>query len=70
MYKVEWKDTLGRECAEMFDDLTQAINHGKLVNCFVTITGNEYEIVGWFGTDSVEDGLLPNGSEYTWKKRR
>lgn len=70
MYKVEWKDTVGKDCAENFDDLTQAINHGKVVNCFVTITGNEYEIVGYFGVDAVTEGQLPNGNDYTWRKRR
>lgn len=70
MYKVEWKDALGIECAEKFDDLTQAINHGKDLGLFVCITGNGYEIVGLFGADAVANGLLPNGLDYTWKKRR
>ena len=70
MYKVKWIDALGKECAEMFDDLTLAMNHGKELGCFVTISGGGYDIVGLFGADTVNNGVLPDGTDYTWKKRR
>ena len=70
MYCVEWKDINGNVCAEIFDDLTLAMNHSKDLGLFVCITGGEYDIVGMFGTNSVDNGLLPNGLKYTWRKRR
>ena len=42
----------------------------KTIAEFVTITGGGYEIVGKFGSDSIINGVLPDGNEYTWKKRR
>ena len=53
-----------------FDTLTEAMDFAKELNEYVTITGNGMEIVGIFGADAVEAGILPNGLHYTWKKRR
>ena len=65
MYKVVWKNG-ERE----FDNLIPAMEWAKTINEFVTITGGEFEIVGKFGVDAVENGLCPDGVEYNWKKRR
>jgi hypothetical protein len=40
------------------------------MNEFVTIKGKDFEIVGKFGVDSIEDGVCPDGVDYDWKKRR
>jgi hypothetical protein len=36
----------------------------------VVISSEPENMVGGFGVDSVEDGKLPNGNDYQWKKRR
>lgn len=70
MYKVKWKDNTGKNFERDFDNLSPAMEWAKTIAEFVTITGGEFDIVGKFGVDSVESGLLPDGVDYTWKKRR
>jgi hypothetical protein len=65
MYNVVWKDE-----SKEFVDLGQALAFSQTLNCFVTINGNGMEIVGIMGSDSVEDGKLPDGTDYSWYKRR
>jgi len=50
--------------------LAEAMHTAKIMNEYVTITGNELEIVGIFGADSIKDGKCPDGVDYTWMKRR
>ena len=69
MFEVNYKDN-DVEYKEEFNDLTEAIAYSKLLGKFVTISFDGNELVGKFGVESVEDGLLPNGDNYTWKKRR
>ena len=70
MYEVNYKDVNDSNCIEEFESLTAAINRSKVLNKFVTISFDGNQLVGKFGVESVEDGLLPNGDSYTWKKRR
>lgn len=70
MYKVIWKDTDDKEFVREFDNLGPAMDWAKTLSYFVTIKGEKYEMVGKFGVDKIEDGILPDGSAYTWKKRR
>ncbi len=70
MYKVIWKDTDSKEFVREFDNLGPAMDWAKTLSYFVTIKGDKYELVGKFGVDSVEDGVLPDGTPYTWLKRR
>ena len=51
-------------------DLSAAIEFAKELGILVTINGDGIEIVGVFGADSVNNGKLPNGTDYTWVKRR
>jgi hypothetical protein len=55
-----------------FTNLNDALEYAKQLNEFVTITStdSQFEIVGWFGVDSVVEGRLPGGEVYTWKMRR
>ena len=53
---------------EKFETLDSAMDYAKALNEFVCIKGPEYEIVGVFGADSVEDGKCPDGSVYQWDK--
>ncbi len=52
------------------EDLSIAMEMAKYVDEFVTITNGDMEFVGRFGVDSINEGLCPDGIEYTWKKRR
>jgi hypothetical protein len=70
MFEVNYKDVNGIDCKEEFENLTLAINRSKALNKFVTISFEGNELVGKFGVDSVEQGYLPSGDNYTWKKRR
>ena len=70
MYKVNWKDARGRACEEEVETLELAMTRSKEIGLFVKINGDDFELVGVFGSDSVKDGLLPDGSKYTWMKRR
>jgi len=51
-----------------FNTLNLAMAYAKTLNVFVTIKGSEFEIVGLFGVDSVEDGKCPDGIAYDWNK--
>jgi hypothetical protein len=51
-----------------FDDLDLAMAQARVLNEFVTIEGNGFEIVGRFGVDSVRDGKCPDGVAYDWNK--
>jgi len=70
MYEVKWNDTTGRGCVEAVKDLSEAMAFAKELGILVTINGDGMEIVGVFGADSVNNGLLPNGDKYSWYKRR
>ena len=59
MYKIEEKE---------FATLDLAMAHAKLLNVFVTIKGDSFEVCGKFGVDSVVDGKCPDGVTYDWNK--
>ncbi len=65
MYKVKSKT---KKIEVM--SLDEAMKLAKEMNELVTIEGHDIEIVGLFGVDFVLEGKCPDGSEYTWKKRR
>lgn len=70
MYKVIWKDKEGKSYEREFDNLEPAMEWAKVLAVFVTIRGSQYDIVGKFGVDGVEDGVCPDGVAYSWYKRR
>lgn len=53
---------------QQFDNLDLAMDQAKILNEFVTIVGNGFEIVGRFGVDSVRNGMCPDGIAYDWNK--
>ena len=74
MYKVYWTD---------FDNTPQGIYTSTLTGAlriteekrqagytFVTMVSEDPNSVGRPGVDSIEDGQLPDGTDYTWRKRR
>lgn len=74
MYKVYWTCPNGQACSEdyieMVEALTQANHLRSIGRAYVTMVGENPNQVGKMGVDSVEDGKLPSGEEYTWKMRR
>jgi hypothetical protein len=66
--RVIWKDAGGVASGREFDNLTPAMDWAKTLAVFVTIKSNQYEIVGKFGVDSIEDGKCPDGIAYDWNK--
>ena len=67
MWKVLDKDNFVRGKAKTLDI---AMEMAKYIDEFVTITNGTTEFVGMFGVDSVENGICPDGVDYTWMKRR
>jgi hypothetical protein len=59
MYKIEEKE---------FATLDLAMTHAKALNVFVTIKGDEFEVCGVFGVDTVANGVCPDGVAYDWNK--
>lgn len=51
-----------------FESLELAMNHAKKLNQFVTIVGDDFEVCGIFGVDTVVDGVCPDGVAYDWNK--
>jgi hypothetical protein len=63
MYKV-----INNKIETEFPSLDTAMAYAKTLDAFVSITGSEFEIVGMFGVDSIENGKCPDGVVYDWNK--
>ena len=61
MYRINEKE---------FKTLDEAMKYAQSINEFVVIKGNDMEICGKFGVDSVSNGRTPDGWPYDWMKRR
>ena len=74
MYKVYWTDPCGQNCGEEFTDLTLALQHTEFLRGlereFVCLVSELKDCVTKPGVDAVINGLLPDGTDYTWRKRR
>ena len=55
---------------DTFPTLDLAMQAAKNVGFFVIIKGQDFEVCGLFGVDSIRDGKCPDGVDYTWMKRR
>ena len=53
---------------ERFITLNEAMSFAKTIDAFVTIRGEDFEVVGMFGVDSVKNGVCPDGVAYDWNK--
>ena len=67
MFEVLNKDRVELYSARTLDE---AMVFAKGYAEFVSIVGDSFELVGMFGADEIKEGVLPDGHEYTWKKRR
>jgi hypothetical protein len=65
MYKVISKSGLPLNSCPT---LTEAMAFAKITGYFVTIKGEDFEVCGIFGVDSVQDGVCPDGVKYDWNK--
>lgn len=63
MYKV-----IGKEETFKVLTLAEAMNLAKHMNEFVRIVGEDFEVCGIFGVDSIKDGKCPDGVAYDWNK--
>ena len=74
MYQVFFIDPFSEagavECATLDQALKWANELRANGNRFVTIASENPNSVGRPGVDSIEDGQLPDGTVYTWRKRR
>jgi hypothetical protein len=74
LYKVYWTAPDGQACSEeyleMIEALTQANHLRTIGRLYVAMVGENPNQVGKMGVDSVENGRLPSGENYTWKMRR
>jgi hypothetical protein len=74
MYKVYWTDAFGTVFGHEIPDMTVALKTTQALrnegHRFVSMVSENPDSVGRAGVDSVENGMLPNGDGYSWKKRR
>jgi hypothetical protein len=75
MFKVYYTDpVMDQSHSHNLETLTEALRHAEgfrsLGMTFVTMVSENPNSVGKPGVDSVVDGVLPNGTNYEWKKRR
>ena len=74
LYKIYWTAEDGqarsKDLVEMVDALTEANRMRTLGMSYVAMVGELPNQVGKMGVDSVEDGKLPSGEDYTWRMRR
>ena len=74
MYKVYWTDKEDLVGSQEFTNLITALQRTHELrnegNIFVTLISENPNSIGKPGVDSVENGKLPSGEDYTWRKRR
>lgn len=75
MFKVYYTDPVsGDSHGHELESLTEALRYSEgfrnLGMIFVTMVSENPDVVGRAGVDSIENGLCPDGVEYSWVKRR
>ena len=76
MYKVYYTRWDGEVSAFTYgeDHMKEALNKSQELRnsgaTFVTMVCENPNQVGKMGVDAVKDGVLPDGTPYTWMKRR
>ena len=73
MYKVYWtyaNESYGEVHMNLNDALKACEHLRKHGRSFVTMVSEDPNCVGKMGVDSIEEGMCPDGVEYTWRKRR
>jgi hypothetical protein len=74
LYKVYWTAQDGKACSKDYLDMIEALTETNRLRTldrrYVTMISENPNQVGKMGVDSIVDGKLPTGEEYTWSKRR
>ena len=75
MYKVYYTDPVNNksyswDCKDLKESLSMTKRFRELGMSFVTMVSENPDCVSLSGVDSIEEGLCPDGTVYTWKKRR
>lgn len=75
MYKVYYTNEYGEARSYNEETLVGALATAEGLrrntrNSFVTMVSENPDSTGLPGVDGVVDGVLPNGHNYEWKKRR
>lgn len=75
MFKIYYTDPVSDQAyswneATLVGALGVTENFRKHGMIFVTMVSENRDSIGKPGVDAVADGKLPNGEDYTWKKRR
>lgn len=75
MFKVYYTDPVDNRCYNWDEDtLTAALSVSERFRTlgmrFVTMVSENPDCVTKPGVDSIVNGRCPDGTEYTWKKRR
>lgn len=76
MYKVYYTAGDGSANSMTFeqDQMSEALQSTQglrnMGHTFVTLVCENSDQVGKMGVSAVENGLLPDGTDYTWRKRR
>lgn len=74
MFKVYWTNADNQPCSDDFVIMTEALSLAESLRSkgyrFVTMASENPDSIGRSGVDSIVDGRLPGGEEYTWRKRR
>lgn len=74
MFKVYWTDQSDVSSGEVFYDMSIALKRTQQLRNegfrFISMVSENTDQVGKMGVDAVVDGKLPDGGDYTWKKRR
>jgi hypothetical protein len=74
VYHIEGSEEGLIPVATFYEQLTEALKWSHTIRKqgfkFVTMVSENPDSVGESGVDSIENGLCPDGVEYTWVKRR
>lgn len=74
MYKIYWTESNGQAQSQDYVDMVEALTETNrlrtLGRSYVVMVGENPHQVGKMGVDSVENGKLPSGEQYTWRMRR
>ena len=74
MFKVYWTDLDGSPKSMNHEKLNDALVFSSFIRTcnatFVTMVSENPDSVGKPGVDAIINGVLPDGTNYEWKKRR
>jgi len=74
MYKIYWTAKNGEVMSLFKTELKEALDYSRYAResggTFVCMVSENPNSVGKSGVDEIKEGVLPDGNEYSWKKRR